>query len=137
MRSSQCLPSVRRGPGGTVPERFPESPGGEDLESLRVADPENVVVSGHKHVRLAVSGKDAVFWDRELPGFGVRVYPTGRKVYVVRTRTEGRSKRVTVGLHGELTADQARNEAARLIARIKAGEPLVGKESEAEKRNGG
>ena len=59
--------------------------------------------------RLAVNGKDVVFRDRAPPGFGVRVYPTGRKVYVVQTRTKGRSKRVTVSLHGETTADQARN----------------------------
>ena len=32
---------------------------------------------------LSVDEKDAVFWDRELPGFGVRVYPSGSKVYVV------------------------------------------------------
>ena len=31
---------------------------------------------------LSVEGKDAVFWDHDLPGFGVRVYPSGRKVYV-------------------------------------------------------
>ena len=40
--------------------------------------------------RLSVEGKDAVFWDRDLPGFGVRVYPSGAKVYVVQTRTFGR-----------------------------------------------
>ena len=33
--------------------------------------------------RLSVDGKDAVFWDRDLPGFGVRVYPLGAKVFVV------------------------------------------------------
>ena len=33
--------------------------------------------------RLSVDHKDAVFWDRDLPGFGVRVYPSGAKVYVV------------------------------------------------------
>ena len=33
---------------------------------------------------LAVEGGDAVFWDHDLPGFGVRVYGTGRKVYVVQ-----------------------------------------------------
>ena len=80
--------------------------------------------------RLSVEGKDAVFWDRDLPGFGIRVYPSGAKVYVVQTRTFGRSKRVTVGRHGRLSADQARKETARIIARIKAvpalGDLLVG-----------
>ena len=76
--------------------------------------------------RLSVDDKDAVFWDRDLPGFGIRVYPSGAKVYVVQTRVFGRSKRVTVG-RGKLSADQARKEATRIIARIKAGEsaPLV------------
>ena len=70
---------------------------------------------------LSVDGKDAVFWDRDLPGFGVRVYPSGAKVYVVQTRAFGRSKRVTVGRHGEVSADQARKEAVRIIVRLKAG----------------
>ena len=52
--------------------------------------------------RLSVDDKDAVFWDRDLPGFGVRVYPSGAKVYVIQTRAFGRSKRVTVGRHGTL-----------------------------------
>ena len=75
--------------------------------------------------RLAVDDKDAVFWDRELPGFGLRVYPSGTKVYVVQTRCAGRSKRVTVGRHGDVSPDQARKEAARTIARIKAAEAPI------------
>ena len=71
---------------------------------------------------LAVEDKDAIFWDRELLGFGVRVYPSGAKVYVVQTRSRGRSTRVTVGRHGVLSAARARRRAALLIARIKAGE---------------
>ncbi|MCY4592457.1 MAG: Arm DNA-binding domain-containing protein, partial [Alphaproteobacteria bacterium] len=47
--------------------------------------------------RLSVDSKDAIFWDRDLPGFGVRVYPHGRKLYVVQTRAFGRSRRVTIG----------------------------------------
>ena len=35
--------------------------------------------------RLKVE-KDTVFWDRELTGFGVQVYPTGGKVYVIQAR---------------------------------------------------
>ena len=51
---------------------------------------------------LVVGSKDAVFWDRDLPGFGVRVYTTGRKVYVVQTRGPGGPKRVTIARHGEV-----------------------------------
>ena len=75
--------------------------------------------------RLVVDDKDAVFWDRELPGFGLRVYPSGAKVYVVQTRCAGRSKRATVGRHGDVSPDQARKEAVRIIARIKAGEAPI------------
>ena len=74
---------------------------------------------------LSVEDRDAVFWDGELLGFGVRVYPSGAKVYVVQTRREGRSKRVTVGRHGVISASQARRRAALVIARLKAGEDPV------------
>ncbi len=75
--------------------------------------------------RLAVDDKDRVFWDRDLPGFGLRVYPSGRKVYVVQSRSDGKSRRVTVGKAGEITAHEARGSASRLLGCIKSGKPLV------------
>ena len=74
---------------------------------------------------FCVAGKDAVFWDRDLPGFGVRVYTTQRKVYTVQTRGPGGPKRVTIGRHGEVSADEARKQAAVIIDRIKRGEDPV------------
>ena len=71
---------------------------------------------------LRVEGKDAIFWDRDLPGFGVRVYPTGRKVYVVQSRGPTGPKRATIGRHGAVSADQARKQATVIIDRIKRGE---------------
>lgn len=96
--------------------------------------PERQYITLSKRIvdRLAVDGKDAVFWDRRLPGFGVRVYPSGRKVYVVQTRAGGKSKRVTVGRHGKIAPDRARKEAARLIVRIKEGRPPVDAEPATE-----
>ena len=49
---------------------------------------------------LAVNGKDGVFWDSEIPGFGIRVYPTRRK------------------------------DAAKIIGRLKAGLPPLEQEPE-------
>ena len=71
--------------------------------------------------------KDTIFWDSQLTGFGVRVHPTGRKVYVAQTRARGKpARKITVGVHGVIIAEEARRRAALIIARIKAGEePLA------------
>ncbi len=69
--------------------------------------------------------RDTVFWDRIVTGFGVRVYPTGGKVYIAQARGPEGPKRVTVGRHGVLNADEARQRAALIVTRIKAGEDPV------------
>ena len=81
---------------------------------------------------LEADGKDVLFWDRELAGFGVRVHVTGRKVYVVQSRGPGGPKRVTLGRHGEMSCDEARKRAARIIDRIKRGEKPAPGPPEAE-----
>ena len=43
---------------------------------------------------LPVGDREAVYWDRELQGFGVRVYPSGSRVYLVQTRAGGKSRRL-------------------------------------------
>ena len=59
-------------------------------------------------VALAAGGRDAAFRDRGLEGFGIRVYASGRKVFVVRTRGPNGSKRVTLGRYGKLVLEAAR-----------------------------
>ena len=76
-------------------------------------------------VEALSADKDTVFWDRQLTGFGIRVYASGAKYYIVQVRGPDGSKRVTVGRHGVLTANQARQRAALIIARIKAGEDPI------------
>ena len=75
---------------------------------------------------LTVESGDTVVWDRELPGFGIRVYASGRKVWCVQTRgPAGGPKRFALGRYGNLTPDDARRKAALAIDRIKQGlEPV-------------
>ncbi|MDE0059253.1 MAG: Arm DNA-binding domain-containing protein, partial [Defluviicoccus sp.] len=49
---------------------------------------------------LPVGKREAVYWDSSLSGFGVRVYPSGSRIYLVQTRSGGRSRRLTLGRHG-------------------------------------
>ena len=77
----------------------------------------NRVVDG-----LRAGDREIIYWDRDLPGFGVRVYPNGAKTYLVQGRGPRGSKRITIGRHGTIAADEARRRGAALLIRIKAGE---------------
>jgi integrase len=69
---------------------------------------------------------DQFVWDDALPGFGLKVTPSGRKVYVMQYRVAGLgrrafARRVTLGEHGTLTPDEARKLARRELGRVAQG----------------
>ncbi|MBM3091586.1 integrase arm-type DNA-binding domain-containing protein [Ensifer sp. T173] len=66
--------------------------------------------------------KDYFEWDDELPGFGVRVWPTGRKTYVAQYRAGKQSRRFKIGVHGPLTVEEARKEAKAVLGDVARGE---------------
>ena len=61
-------------------------------------------------------------WDESIPGFGVRVMPSGRKSFVVQYRAGRRPRRMSLGPSTVLTCDQARTRAITIIAAVKNGE---------------
>ena len=72
--------------------------------------------------------QDIVVWDTALPGFGIRVKPTGVRSYIVqyRTRDTGASKRMTIGQHGPLlTFDQAKKQARAILTDAARGRDPV------------
>lgn len=68
------------------------------------------------------SGRDYFLWDDDLQGFGLRVFASGRRSYLVQYRKDGRSRRVTIGSHGRLTPEEARKEARILLGDVARGE---------------
>ena len=67
-------------------------------------------------------GKDTILFDGALPGFGLRIHPSGRKVWIVQTRIKGRSRRIVIARHGEMELAEARRRARDMLARIRAGD---------------
>jgi len=73
--------------------------------------------------KLSAGNRDKVVWDSSLPGFGVRVKPSGVKSYALQYRNRhGSTKRLTLGRVGQITLDQARKEAVRLKGAVSLGQ---------------
>ena len=66
-------------------------------------------------------GRDYFIWDSEMPGFGLRVFASGRRSYLVQYKASGRTRRMTIGSHGVLTPDEARTKARRLLVQVSDG----------------
>lgn len=84
--------------------------------------------------RATYQGEEAgnewdVRWDSVIPGFGVRIYPSGRKAFILRYRTNGSKRLLTLGTYGVLTLDQARD-----LARQRLGEVIGGADPVEQRR---
>jgi hypothetical protein len=69
-----------------------------------------------------VREKDYFIWDDELPGFGLRVFASGKRSYLIQYRALGRTRRYTIGLHGIWTPETARQEAKAQLGRVARGD---------------
>ena len=74
--------------------------------------------------RLRPREREYAVWDRSLPGFGVRVRPTGGKSYVLLEEAGGRSRRVTLGPVSVMTVEEARRECHARKAGADPEEPV-------------
>lgn len=89
-------------------------------------DPERMSVMAKISKRFVenaeIKSKDYIIWDDDLPGFGLRVFASGKRSYVIQYRSNGSSRRYTIGLHGIWTAETARREAKVQLGRVAQGD---------------
>lgn len=81
---------------------------------------------------LLPGGSDYVEWCGETTGFGCRVRPSGRKVFIVQYRVKGSGpvRKVTIASVGKLTVEEARKEAERILASAVLGVDTAKKNAE-------
>ena len=71
---------------------------------------------------LEASEKDYFVWDATLPGFGVRVLPSGRKSFLIQYRDKsGRTRRKGLGRYGTVTAEEAKTDAREQLSSVARG----------------
>jgi integrase len=80
---------------------------------------------------MPIPPSDTVYWDAAFPGFGVKVTPKGRKVFIVLYRTGGagsKLRKYTIGPYGRVTLHQARVAAQKVFtARLEGRDPAAEK----------
>lgn len=74
---------------------------------------------------ITPQAKDIILWDSKIVGLGVKVTSHGRRVYLLKYRTQdGRQRKPTIGIHGQITCEQAKKIALEWLAeKTKGGDP--------------
>ena len=77
-------------------------------------------------LRADPDGRDVAYFDSEIRGFGVRVKPSGAKSYLLKYRNRfGQQRKFHIARVGEITPEQARDQAIKLRGRIADGKDPV------------
>ena len=64
---------------------------------------------------------EKIYWDSDLPGFGIRVYASGHRVYFVQYRERGRTRRRTIAAVDEIETRTARRRARKILSEVSIG----------------
>ncbi len=64
---------------------------------------------------------DHFLWCSGTPGFGVRIYPSGKRVFVCQVRVGRATRRIKIGVYGAYTVEQARLRAQEIIRAASEG----------------
>jgi len=80
-----------------------------------------ILLSQESVASVPLTGRERLIGDSELPGFVLRVRPSGSKLYAVQYRFRGRLRRMTIGPAEHLSAREARRRARALLGEVAAG----------------
>src|SRR5438105_1455223 len=69
-------------------------------------------------LKIPIGKSEAIVFDDQLPGFGVRLRGGGKRTWVAQYRIGAMQRRVTLGSVESLDADEARKRAKSVFAKV-------------------
>ena len=73
----------------------------------------------------APPGREAVLWDVDVPGLGLRARPSGRKTWFVHRRVGNEVVKRTLSAADAMSTEEARRAARALIEEVEGGDDAV------------
>ena len=70
---------------------------------------------------LPAGKSDAIFFDDDIPGFGVRLRAGGKRTWIIQYRVGAKQRRLKLGTVEKLDADKARDAARNRLAQVTLG----------------
>jgi integrase len=93
-----------------------------------------ITQSAIARLTLPEGKREAIHFDEDVPGFGLRLRSAGGRNWIFQYRVGRRQRRMTFGSVGAMTAAQAREQAEQLHARVKLGQDPAGAKIEDKAR---
>ena len=88
-----------------------------------------------REAELPKGKADHIFWDDDLPGFGLRVREGGSRNYVVQYKVGKKTRRMVIGPVERLAPDQARKAAKRELGKVSLGQDPQGEKAAAKAKD--
>jgi integrase len=67
------------------------------------------------------NGRDRIVFDSQVSGLGLRITPTGARIFIAQAYVAGHKRRITVGYASDMTLSRARLEALQTLVAMRNG----------------
>jgi integrase len=95
---------------------------------------QKLTASSIRTLTLPPGVTDKVYFDSDLPGFGLRMRASGSHSWMVQYAVAGKTRRIVLGLASALDANKARATAKDLLLQVRLGRDPAGEKEQAKAR---